>query len=292
MDGRAILTLIRPANIVTSIADVIAGFAIAGLFSPLVFQSDMLLLVLSTIGLYGGGIVFNDVFDFEQDKINRPERILPSQRLSLKQATGIGLILFGIALVAAFASSMISGLVASLVMVLALVYDKWSKHNKVIGPINMGMCRGANLMLGVSILPSALEEVYLISLIPILFVAAITLTAQKESSGQNKTSIGIAMLLDLSVVAAFFLMQDRLNLSMQSAGVFLLLWYGTNLFFKYRAFSDNTPTNIKMAVKVAVLSIIPLDAAFTAGFGSIPMALLVLALLPISIFLAKKFAVT
>lgn len=292
MDWRAVLTLIRPANIVTSIADVMAGFAIAGLFSPPTYQPDMLLLILATIGLYGGGIVFNDVFDFEQDKINRPERILPSQRLSIQQASMVGLVLFGVALLAAFASSISSGLIAGLVMVLALVYDKWSKHNSVLGPINMGMCRGANLMLGVSILPAALGEVYWISLIPILFVAAITLTAQKESSGHNKTSIGIAMLLDLSVVAAFFLMQDRLDLSMQSAGIFLLLWYGANLVYKYRAISNNTPANIKMAVKVAVLSIIPLDASFTAGFGSIPMALVVLALLPISIFLAKKFAVT
>lgn len=292
MDWRAVLTLIRPANIVTSIADVVAGFAIAGLFSPPVFQSDMLLLMLATIGLYGGGIVFNDVFDFEQDKINRPERILPSQRLTIQQASTIGLALFGIALIAAFASSVTSGLIACLVICLALVYDKWSKHNSVLGPVNMGMCRGANLMLGVSILPSALGEVYWISLIPILFVAAITLTAQKESSGHNKISIGIAMLLDLSVVAAFFLMQDRLDLSMQSAGVFLLLWYGANLVYKYRAISNNTPANIKMAVKVAVLSIIPLDASFTAGFGSIPMAVVVLALLPLSIFLAKKFAVT
>ncbi len=292
MDWRAVLTLIRPANIVTSMADVMAGFAIAGLFSPPVYQPDMLLLILATIGLYGGGIVFNDVFDFEQDKISRPERILPSQRLSIRQASIVGLALFGVALLAAFASSVPSGLIALLIMCLALVYDKWSKHNSVIGPINMGMCRGANLMLGVSILPAALGDVYWISLIPILFVAAITLTAQKESSGHNKASIGIAMLLDLSVVAAFFLMQNRLDMSMQSAGLFLLLWYGANLIFKYQALSNNTPANIKMAVKVAVLSIIPLDASFAAGFGSIPMALMVLALLPLSIFLAKKFAVT
>ena len=36
---------------------------------------------LSTIGFYGGGIVFNDIFDLELDKIERPERVIPSGKV-------------------------------------------------------------------------------------------------------------------------------------------------------------------------------------------------------------------
>src|SRR5687767_9745488 len=98
----AYLRMMRPANIVTSVADVLAGIAIAGYFTnlPLVTISfyPIVLLCLSTIGLYGGGIVFNDVFDAELDKKERPERAIPSGLVSKSEATafGIFLLLWGI----------------------------------------------------------------------------------------------------------------------------------------------------------------------------------------------------
>ena len=55
------LVLIRPANVLTAISDVIAGFAIAGVmgsFTGAYPLPDVPLIILSTIGLYGGGIVF------------------------------------------------------------------------------------------------------------------------------------------------------------------------------------------------------------------------------------------
>ena len=49
---------------------------------------------------------------------------------------------------------------------------------------------------------------------------------------------------------------------------------------------------IGKAVKAGVLSLIVMDAAWCVAFGYWPLALLVLLLLPCSIFLAKIFAVT
>lgn len=81
------LRLMRPANIVTSVADILLGFAASGLVQNPFFSDGhfnisgldaLLWLILSTIGLYGGGVVFNDVFDAELDKVERPERPIPS----------------------------------------------------------------------------------------------------------------------------------------------------------------------------------------------------------------------
>lgn len=63
---RAYLQLMRPANIVTAWADILAGFAASGavvlLNSEIATQSGTLLyltcLLLSTTGLYSGGVVF------------------------------------------------------------------------------------------------------------------------------------------------------------------------------------------------------------------------------------------
>ncbi|WP_139959763.1 UbiA-like protein EboC [Flavicella sediminum] len=290
------LQLMRPANIVTSVADIIAGIAIAGFLNQDVFNNDqwfsILLLIISTCGLYGGGIVFNDVFDFEQDKINRPERVIPSGRLTLRQAKILGMQLFSVGVFAAFLVSILSGILSIVVMLLALLYDKYSKHHKLLGPINMGMCRGGNLILGMSISSELSMNYWLIGVLPVLFISAITLTAQKEVKGKNKLAIAFAIVLDLCVVAGFLVMHHYFNLSLINAIGFLILWFGMNFYAKLKAIFSNKPENIMKAVKMGILSLIPLNATYVAGFSSVKFAVLLLLLLPISMFLAKKFPVT
>ncbi len=288
--------LVRPANIVTAIADIVAGASIAGFFTLVSWEShtfwNLILLIISTSCLYGGGIVFNDVFDIEHDKMHRPERVIPTGKMSLKNAIQYGTILFVVGILAAFGVSILSGGIAILIALLALFYDKFSKHNMFLGPLNMGACRGANLILGMSIMNNLPSDILWIGVLPIIFISAITLTAQKETLGKNKISILVAMLLDLSLVIAFLLMSQFFNFSLKSAFVFILFWYAVNFTAKLRAILKNRPDTIQKAVKVGVLSIIPLNASYAAGFSSVYLGLATLCLLPLSLYLAKKFAVT
>lgn len=290
------LLIMRPANIITAIADILAGTAIAGYLVSNAFNQhiifQIILLSIATIGLYGGGIIFNDVFDIEQDKINRPERVIPSGKLTIKQATHLGITLFAIGIISAFCVSVFSGSIALIIMVSALIYDKYGKHHTFFGPINMGLCRGLNLILGMSIAPHLEPKYYLIGILPVLFVSAITLTAQKETKGKNKLAIAMAMLLDASIVVGFWLIVQHFNFSIKNAGLFMLFWYGVNTIAKLNALIKNNPKPIMKAVKIGVLSLIPLNASYVAGFSNVYIALLVLCLLPISLFLSKKFPVT
>src|SRR5688572_32318487 len=139
----------RPANIVTSIADVLAGVAISGFFTKPVSFSDQILpvicLCISTVGLYGGGVVFNDVFDAELDKTERPERPIPAGIITIKEGAVLGGILLLMGIITAFIVNHISGSLAACIAVAAIIYDKWGKHNSFLGPLNMGLCRGLNL---------------------------------------------------------------------------------------------------------------------------------------------------
>lgn len=291
----SVLQLMRPANIVTSIADILAGIAIAGFLVPEFWTTEIitniLLLIVSTSGLYGGGIVFNDVFDIENDKVNRPERVIPSGRVTLFQAKLLGTLLLLIG-ITAFLVSLISGVLAISIAVFALFYDKFSKHHKVFGPLNMGLCRGLNLILGMTIYSELSVNYWLVGLLPIIFIAAITLTAQKEIKGKNKLSIAIAMILDIVIVVGFVLMSIYLELSLKNTAFFLVIWYGMNALAKGRALVNNNPKLIQKAVKMGIISLIPLNASYVAGFSSVFMAVFVMALLPLSLFLSKKFPVT
>jgi 4-hydroxybenzoate polyprenyltransferase len=59
-----------------------------------------------------------------------------------------------------------------------------------------------------------------------------------------------------------------------------------------KAFRKNSPKNIKKAVITGVLSIIVLDATFVMAYDTWMFGLIVLLLLPVSMLMAKIFAVT
>lgn len=283
--------LMRPANIVTSVADILAGLSIAGVLS-MGLNEEAALLILSTVGLYGGGIVFNDVFDVELDRIERPERPLPSGQISLSQAQFLGGFLLLIGISTAFLVNRYSGILAITIALLALLYDKFSKHHRIFGAINMGLCRSFNLLLGISISISALSTFWWLAIIPLLFIAAITLTSQGEVKGDNISTLYLAFLLDIAVIGLFIASYFLSDFQLIPALPFLVLWFGMNSLSKLKAIRENKPENIQNAVKMGVLSLIPLDASMAAGFEGLLLGLIVLLLLPLSLTLAKYFSVT
>ena len=147
----AFATLMRPANVVTAMADVLAGAAAAGTTGGLPG------LLLSTAALYAGGVVLNDVFDAKLDARERPERPIPSGRVSRGGAAALGGGLLALGVLLAGLVSHASFLVAAAVAAMVLLYDAWAKHHLLAGPLAMGACRGLNLLLGLSAAPALMS---------------------------------------------------------------------------------------------------------------------------------------
>ena len=289
---KALLSLTRPANLVTAVADVLAGIAIAGYFllpDPAIAPIGW--LSLATVGLYGGGVVFNDVFDAELDAVERPERPIPSGVVRKGTAIGLGIALLAVGVIASFVVNQTAGLLAIAIAVASLVYDRFGKHHSWLGPINMGLCRGLNLLLGISILPDQVLPWLWIGLVPIAYIAAITMISRGEVHGGSPVILRIAGLLYALVigcVAALAQQQHQLGTALP----FLLL-FGYYIFPPlWRAVREPVGRNIGLAVKAGVLSLIVMNAAWVAAFASFPLAFLVFCLLPLSRLLAKLFAVT
>lgn len=292
MNIKAYLTLARPANIVTSIADILAGVAIATMGSTQQIRvENVLLLALATMGLYGGGIVFNDIFDLKLDKIERPERVIPSGKISLKNATTFGTILLSIGILVAFLNNNISGIIAIIIAISALLYDKYGKHYNLFGPLNMGFCRGANLILGISIFAPEVAIYWPMGIIPIIYIAAITMISRGEVTGGSKNAILFAGILYLIVSFSQLCMaynQNRL--------AFSILFIGLHLFLIIKplvaAYQNPISSHIGKAVKAGVISLIIMDAAWISIAGHDFYAVALLCLLPVSFCLSKTFAVT
>ncbi|MBD1931683.1 UbiA-like protein EboC [Trichocoleus sp. FACHB-69] len=286
----------RPANIVTAWADILVGFAASGaiafLNQTLTGSATLAWLLLATTGLYGGGVVFNDVFDAELDAKERPERPIPSDRASRQGAIALGSLLLAVGIVAALQVSWLSGAIAATIAFAALLYDAFGKHHSILGPVNMGICRGGNLLLGVSAVPAMLGERWFLALIPITYIAAVTAISKGEVHG-GKASTGITALLFVGAVIVSILALGLLpDYQVLAALPFILLFAGRVLPAFVKAAREPTPDLIRVAVKAGVLSLIVLDATVAAGFATLPYGLLVLSLLPISMILAQIFAVT
>lgn len=295
----AYLQLMRPANIVTAWADILTGYGASGFVLVLAqVQSEATSLVplawllLSTTGLYGGGIVFNDVFDAPIDAQERPERPIPSGRASRQGATWLGSILLIIGVAAASQVTLLSFTLAAIIALAALLYDGIAKHHPWLGPLNMGICRGGNLLLGISVLPVMVELRWFLALIPIAYIAAITAISQGEVHG-GKSSTGIAAVLIMGAVISGVLALGLLpDYQILAALPFAALLAGRVLPPFIQAARQPSPELIQGAVKAGVLSLIVLNATVAAGFVGWLYGLLVLSLLLISMALAQLFAVT
>ncbi|MFA4867042.1 MAG: UbiA-like protein EboC [Pedobacter sp.] len=295
------LRLMRPANVVTAVADVLAGIAVAGYFIPSTTGSfgwgeqtqilPILLLCISTIGLYSGGVILNDVFDAELDAKERPERPIPSGLVSKKAATIFGGIFFFIGIFSAGLYNPSSQYLAAAIMFCCLVYNKFLKHSSIFGPINMGLCRGLNLLLGISIIPAEIQNWWFLAIIPIIYIGAITMISRGEVHGGSKKTLFFAAIL-YAVVTACILYFAAINKNIATTLAFIVpfnLMIFTPLFI---AMQDPSGPRIGKAVKSGVIALILMNAAWASAFGMLHIAIFIVILLPVSILLSKAFAVT
>lgn len=288
---RAFIELIRPANVITALTDILAGMSIVGFLFHVSEISSALFLGISSMCLYAGGIVFNDLFDYDLDKVERPERALPSGRILKFEAILGGILFLSTGIFCSFCYSKLSGFIAVIITISALFYDWKGKHMPIFGPINMGLCRAFNLALGMSVSETVIFTYGYIVLIPLIYIAAITLVSRGEVHGGTPKPLLFALFLFLLVhtcqayfayifghiylalpiiVTHFYLIIDKLSM----------------------AIKNPVGSNIGKTVKIGVLTLILMNAAWVSLSGQWEMAIFVILLLPLSILLGKKFAVT
>jgi hypothetical protein len=295
---RASLELMRPANIVTAFSDILAGFAAAGgififLGGELSAQySGLGWLLLSTFGLYGGGVVMNDVFDAELDADERPERPIPSGRISKTGAAflGVSLLIFGV--ISASLVNLTAAVLAFIIAVFALFYDYKAKHSVILGPLFMGLCRAGNLLLGMSIVPLVILDLWPLLFIPLFYIGSITLISQGEVKGGNSIPGFLALMIIFFIVCVLLFLSLRPDYQFFPVLPFVILFTAMVLPPFWNAAVNPVAIHNKKAVKRGVVSLIILNSSIAAGFGGLTMGVIVVLLLPVSYLLSKMFAVT
>lgn len=284
----AYLELVRPANVATALGDVLAGFAVAGL-SP---ASALPWLLLATACLYAGGIVLNDVFDREVDAVERPERPLPSGRVTARHAAALGGLLLAAGILAATLATRDAAAVAVATALAVLLYDGWSKKYRVLGPVNMGLCRGLNLALGMAAVPGTIGAFWPLCLIPLTYIAGVTILSRGEVSGGRQASVTLSLTLVGTAILAVLFVGARLERHVWPSVAATAVFAGTVLPAFARARRTPSPPIIRRAVKQGILSLVLLDAALATAFAGPGYGLVLLAVALGAIWLGRSFSVT
>jgi 4-hydroxybenzoate polyprenyltransferase len=286
---RAYLELLRPANVATALADIIAGAAIAASGrSPGVLAW----LLAASACLYAGGVVLNDFFDRRIDAVERPERPIPSGRVAPAHAAVLGGVLLALGVLLASLAGREPALVAVVIALLVLGYDAGVKHLRILGPLNMGACRGANLLLGMAAVPAGLAAHWHVALISVIYIGSVTVLSRGEvHGGRHDVGLGaFAMMVLVVIVLSTKVLAAGANIILSGGLTAVLAWRVLPPF--WQASKDDRPATIRTAVKAGVLNLVILDAALAAVYAEPVYAVATVATGVLAMALARLFAVT
>lgn len=292
--------LVRPPNLFTVPGDPIAGFALAG-FASNEWGSihKAVPMAAAALCLYIGGLIGNDLADLAEDARDRPERPLPSGRVSRAGAQA-GAVLFAVVgLLLAWAGGWRTLTVGVLVQLAILAYNGGLKHHPVSGALTMGACRGGSVLLGAAAgwsqsSASAGESqhtwlVLVAATCVALYVAGVTWIADRETETVHlgpRRWVPLAVLLALwLVLIAWMPLVSTAALAIASLSV---AWAG---YQAWRLRGAPAPRTVGSAVGALIRGLLLVQAASCtfAGTQNLSAALALLLAWPVSAFAAKRF---
>jgi geranylgeranylglycerol-phosphate geranylgeranyltransferase len=142
----AIVKITRPINLlITFISVIVAAFICQPILFP---RIDVILAAFTASFVMASGNIINDIYDIEIDKINRPERPLPSNKITIVQAYSIYISLVFISI---FISIFLNeeALVIVLPSILLLFfYSKYLKRIPLVGNIVVAFLTGLVFIFG------------------------------------------------------------------------------------------------------------------------------------------------
>jgi len=258
--------------------------------------TQFLLLVTISVLLYCVGIVLNDLYDFDIDKKERPNRPLPSGKISRRSAIVLVAIFSTLALILSLHVSFSTLVISSILFSVIFGYDKYLKNTQA-GPFTIASARVMNILLGTSVSLRSVDSysqivtLTFVLIITFVYVSLIGFISRYEVHGFSDNT---KLLLPPAIVATvifsiilftlmgFFKLESLIILSLFS---FIMIISFSRI---YRRDSGRT----QQIVRNMILSIIVLDSTFLTGIIGIELGLVVLTLMAPLLVLANKMYMT
>ncbi len=150
------IEILRPGNAVMAVIAIFLMAIISGKFTLEVLMAAIVVFIVT-----GAGNSINDYFDHKIDAINKPERPIPSGRISLKNALIYSSSLFIIGIIIAFAINLLLGIIALLSSLLMIYYARDLKTKCLIGNMSISFLTGLCFVFGGIAVDQIMVSVYL-----------------------------------------------------------------------------------------------------------------------------------
>ncbi|WP_067500072.1 SCO3242 family prenyltransferase [Actinoplanes sp. TFC3] len=296
---KAFVELVRAPAALSVPGDVIAGAAAAG-----VLNRRSAGLAAASVLLYWAGMAANDWADRELDAVERPERPIPSGRISPGQAftvaaglTAAGLIISGRA-----------GGKRALAAAFALAATVWAYDlrlkNTAAGPVGMAACRALDVLLGatpgdpVRALPAAAAIA--------VHTCTVTALSRHEVKGCETPALPATTLATTAAVALATAAGSMnapaggvrapaggVRKGSGAAAVLLAGQYAASYgAAQAKLFTDPAPRSVRKAVGAGITALPALQGALTARSGRTVAALFLAAAAPLGRALARRVSPT
>jgi 4-hydroxybenzoate polyprenyltransferase len=284
MTPRDFADLVRAPAALSVPGDAIAGATAAGTLGAKTAG-----IAAASVCLYWAGMAANDWADHELDAIERPERPIPSGRVSPGAALTVagGLTAAGLTL-AGLAGGRKTAVLATGLAAAIWTYDvKWK--NTGAGPAGMALCRGLDVLIGAStghvrkaVRPAAIVAAH---------TYAVTALSRREVHGADRR-LPIATLTATALIAATAARESRRGLGSWVNAV-LAGWYAARFGKAQRkVLREPNAGNVRAAVGAGITSLPALQGALIAHAGRPVAGGLVAAAAPLGARLAKAVAAT
>jgi hypothetical protein len=212
---------------------------------------------------------------------------LIAEKLSIHGVLLFAIVLNFASVAYAFFYSILTGVIALLLSLLSLLFNKHSKKTEW-GIFNWAGCRATNTMLGMSVLSSSIYSYWYIIGIHFIYLLSISILVKSNENDNHKKSseTGFLLYLFLLIGIIHLGLQPKYNFTYSSPFLVLFVIYTLPWFLKTL---KNPETAIYNKNKNNFSGLVLLEAALTAGFADAFTGIMLLALLPISNFLKRIF---
>ncbi len=150
MTARAYVTIIRPGNcLIASGAVAVAGLVAVG-YSVLEHATlvDLALACCAVFLFVGAGNTLNDYYDYDVDKVNHPDRPIPSGLIARRNALTLAVILFVPTFLLGLLINLESLAVVSISAAVMVSYERKMKRKGLLGNLQISWLVGALFLFG------------------------------------------------------------------------------------------------------------------------------------------------
>ena len=279
----------RVSNLPTVWTNVIAGIVISG--GTLGIYNGLILIISLSL-FYIGGMFLNDAFDAEFDLIERPERPIPSKKITRKSVffIGFGLLILGIFLL--YVEALLTNILnLKLILFLGFLlsffiifYNKYHKNNP-FSPLIMGLCRISIYFIASSFFLSYFNtDILEAALFLLSYLIGLTFLAKQENIGFLKNQWPLLFLI--APIVYGYTLTDNI-FSYIVLGLFIL-----NIMLSIYFIFSKKNRDIRKSVTLLISGICIFDAILITHHGEINLAILSFAFFTLTLFFQKYISGT